>query len=98
MDRAPAPHAGPASGAWPLWKRLAEQDRRFGRPWTFCGQVERTKWVTFTVTESQQRFAALMERFSGSPAGHGGLVTLKGSSWLLTFHLYPSPAFAAWDD
>jgi oleate hydratase len=35
-----------------------------------------------------------MEAFSGSPAGRGGLVTLKSSSWLLTFHLYPSPAFA----
>ena len=37
----------------------------------------------------------LMEDFSGSPAGRGGLVTLKGSSWMLTFHLYPSPAYAA---
>ena len=45
------------------------------------------------MTDSDPRFFALMERFSGSPAGRGGLVTLKDSSWLLTFHLYPSPAF-----
>lgn len=94
MDAAPVPRPAPAGGSWALWKRLAEKDRAFGRPWPFCGQVDRTRWITFTVTEAGQRFADLMERFGGSPAGRGGLVTLRSSSWLLTFHLYPSPAFA----
>jgi oleate hydratase len=35
-----------------------------------------------------------MQRFSGSPAGQGGLVTLKDSSWRLTFHLFHPPAYA----
>jgi oleate hydratase len=97
MDSPPAaaPEAGGAEAAWALWQRLAEQDRVFGRPWTFCGQVERTKWITFTVTDSGRRFFDRMEAFSGSPAGRGGLVTLKDSPWLLTFHLYASPAFEA---
>jgi oleate hydratase len=94
MNAAPVLKTEAATGAWALWKRLAAKDRAFGRPWAFCGQVDQTKWVTFTVTDSDRRFFRLMEDFSGSPAGHGGLVTLKSSSWLLTFHLYHSPAYA----
>ncbi|MDH5539587.1 MAG: oleate hydratase, partial [Rhizobacter sp.] len=95
MSAAPALTTEPTGGAWALWKRLAAQDSAFGRPWTFCGHVDLTKWVTFTVTESNRRFFDLIQRLSGSPAGRGGLVTLKGSSWLLTFHLYHWPAYAS---
>jgi oleate hydratase len=92
MEAAPAARSG-APSSWRLWQRLAEQDRAFGRPWAFCGQPERTTWITFTVTDANLGFFRLVEAFSGSPAGRGGLVTLKDSSWMLTFHLYPSPAF-----
>lgn len=93
MDAAPVPAPESAGGAWALWKRLAAKDRAFGRPWSFCDHVEQTRWITFTVTDADGRFFKLMEGFSGRPAGRGGLVTLKGSSWLLTFHLYHSPAY-----
>lgn len=95
MTSAPTLKTEPAEGAWALWKRLAARDSAFGRPWTFCGHIDQTKWVTFTVTDSDDRFFEMMERFSGSPAGRGGLVTLTSSSWLLTFHLYHSPAYAS---
>lgn len=94
MSAAPVPRREPEGGAWALWQRLAERHPVFGRPKVFCGQVEQTRWVTFTVTDADDRFFKRIERFSGSPAGSGGLMTLKGSSWLLTFHLYPSPAYA----
>lgn len=93
MEAAPIAKHGPPSSSWRLWQRLAEQDRAFGRPWAFCGQVDRTKWITFTVTDTDPRFIRHVEQFSGSAAGRGGLVTLKDSSWMLTFHLYPAPAF-----
>ncbi len=94
MDSAPVLRTEGTDGAWALWKQLAEKDRAFGRPWTFCGQVDQTKWITFTVTDQDPRFFKLMEDFSGSAAGRGGLVTVKDSSWMLTFHLYHSPAYA----
>jgi oleate hydratase len=93
MVAAPPPAPALPDGAWALWQRLAEQDRVFGRPWVFCGQPARTTWITFTVTDADQRFARWMEAFSGSAPGRGGLVTLKGSAWGLTFHFYPAPAF-----
>jgi len=90
------PPAAPArrSGAWALWERLAAKDRSFGRPAVFCGDVERTKWVTFTVTHPDDRFVRRVEAFTGSPAGQGGLVTLKDSAWRITFHLFHPPAYA----
>ena len=56
--------------------------------------LARSTWITFTVTETGGHFIERFERFSGSPAGCGGLGTLKDSSWMLAFHLYPAPAFA----
>ncbi|MDP2367597.1 oleate hydratase, partial [Rhodoferax sp.] len=94
MDAAPVLRRDRAGGAWALWERLAAKDPAFGRPAGFCGHVDQTKWVTFTVTDASDAFAKLMERFSASPAGRGGLVTLVSSSWRLTFHLYHPPAYA----
>ena len=98
MDAAPVQRTDPDAGAWGLWRRLAARDAAFGRPEVFCGQVDRTRWVTFTVTDSGRRFVERMERFSGSPAGRGGLVTLTASSWMLTFHLFHPPAYASQPD
>ncbi len=94
MDAPALLDAAKTGGAWPLWQRLAAQDPAFGRPGVFCDHVDQTKWVTFTVTHEDRRFFDLMERFSGSPAGQGGLVTIKNSGWGITFHLYHPPAYA----
>ncbi len=93
MTQAPALTTRKAEGAWALWQRLAEKDAVFGKPLTFCGHIDQTKWVTFTVTDSSDLFVRRMELLSSSKPGRGGLVTLKNSSWLLTFHLYHPPAF-----
>ena len=46
------------------------------------------------MTHPDDRFTRRIERFSGSPVGQGGLVTLKDSSWGITFHLFHPPAYA----
>ena len=94
MTAAPVPMGESTDPAWELWQRLAPKDPAFGQPQVFCGQPEQTRWITFTVTDADDRFFKRMEQFSGSPAGGGGLVTLKSSSWRLTFHLFHPPAFA----
>lgn len=94
MTSAPQLNTGKTGGAWALWEQLAAKNPAFGRPATFCAHIDQTKWVTFTVTDTSDLFIRLMERFSASPAGRGGLVTLKSSGWRLTFHLYHAPAYA----
>lgn len=93
MTLPPALEAGKPGGAWTLWERLAEKDSAFGRPSTFSGHIDQTKWVTFTVTDSGDTFVKRMERLSSSKPGLGGLVTLTSSSWCVTFHLFHSPAY-----
>jgi oleate hydratase len=90
---APTPTGGRRSGAWPLWERLAARDPAFGRPAAFCGDSDRTQWVTFTVTHADDRFARRMSALSGNEPGQGGLVTLVDSSWRITFHLFHPPAY-----
>jgi oleate hydratase len=93
MTAAPVLETGKRDGAWPLWQRIARKDDAYGRPSSFCDHIEQTKWITFTVTDSDAAFVRRMEGFSGSPPGRDGLVTLISSNWLLTFHLYHPPAF-----
>jgi len=92
MTAAPVLETG-QSGAWALWRRLADRDPVFGRPSAFCDHMDQTEWVSFTVTDSSDTFVDRMEAFTGTRPGHGGLVTLTSSSWMLTFHLYHPPAY-----
>lgn len=85
-------------GAWALWRRIAAQHRDFGRPAAFCSDVERSKWMSFTVTQHTPAFFAHMERFTGNPAGTGGLVTLTDSNWFMSVVLAHQPHFAGQPD
>jgi oleate hydratase len=82
-------------GAWTLWKNLARKAPGLGRPEVFCGNVEETKWESFTLT---MRSALLMQRiqaFSGNAPGTGGLMTFKDSSWLMSIVVPHPPHFDA---
>ncbi|UCE32549.1 MAG: oleate hydratase [Burkholderiales bacterium] len=94
MDAPPRPAPQRDAGSWNLWRRVAARGSGFGRPQAFCEHVERTRWITFTVTPRDGRFFERMQALCGRPAGRGGLVTVKDSPWLLTFHLYHPPAYA----
>ena len=37
-------------GGWDMWRRIAAQDPSFGHPDTFCGDPEKSKWMSATVT------------------------------------------------
>ena len=91
---APAPlHTGDAGGSWTLWETLAEHHTGFGRPSAFNGNVDESKWISFTVTLRDPLFFDLMERFSGNAPGTGGLVTFPDSNWLMSVVLAHQPHF-----
>ncbi len=93
MTKAPGLDAGRRSGAWALWEQLAQGRPAFGNPAAFNGNIAESSWISFTVTVKDPLFLQLMERFSGSAAGTGGLITFKQSSWLLTLSIYHQPFF-----
>ncbi len=105
-DRVPALDTSGSSGAWRLWETLAAKrpDGLLGDPSVFNSSVDDSTWESFTVTTKDPTFFELMEKFSGSEAGKGGLITFKDSGWLLTivlnhqphFHEQPEDTFVWW--
>lgn len=94
MTKAPGLDASNHSGAWKLWEKLAQGRPAFGNPAAFNGNIAESSWISYTVTVKDPLFLQLMERFSGSAPGTGGLITFKESSWLITLSIYHQPFFA----
>lgn len=93
MTTAPGLDTSNHSGAWNLWEKIAQGRPAFGNPAAFNRNVAESSWISFTVTVKDPLFLELMERFSGSAAGTGGLITFKQSAWLLTLSIYHQPFF-----
>ena len=83
----------PERGAWSLWRNIARRSPAFGQPDVFSGDMEKSRWESFTVTLDDPYFFEFMERFTHNPAGTGGLVTFRNSSWLMSVVLAYQPHF-----
>lgn len=94
------------NGLWALWERLASRYPFCGRPEVFSSRIERSQWMSFTVTLKMPAFFEHMERFTGNKAGTGGLVTITDSNWLMSvvlahqphFRNQPADQFVFWGD
>ncbi|RFU39529.1 oleate hydratase [Actinomadura logoneensis] len=88
---------GPAP-AWDLWRRIASKDPAFGRPDVFGSHIPQTKWESATVTTLDERIPEYIRRickrdpFSGRVVT-GGIVTVRDSSWLLSWTVNRQPHF-----
>jgi len=92
-DTAPKLKGVAESGAWTLWKKIAEKDAVFGNPGPFCDHVDLQKWYSFTTTLNDTAFHDYMENFSGNVDGTGGLVTMTDSNWLMSIVIARQPHF-----
>ena len=93
MTQAPPIERGKRSGAWRLWETIAAGRPEFGNPATFDNHIGESLWESFTVTMNDPTFLQLMQQFSGSEAGKGGLITFKDSNWLLTVSVFHQPFY-----
>jgi oleate hydratase len=90
-------NTGPAP-AWELWRRIAQHDSSFGRPEVFCGNIAQSKWESATVTTLDLRIPEYIQKvckrdpFSGKVVT-GGIVTVRDSSWLLSWTVNRQPHF-----
>lgn len=90
----------PGSGvSWELWANIAKQDpKSFGRPEKFCSNIHDTLWESATVTTLDDKIPPYVEKickrdpFSGKVVT-GGIVTVKDSSWLMSFTFNRQPHF-----
>lgn len=85
-------------GGWDMWRKIAAQDPAFGNPDKFCYDPEQTNWMSATVETLDQRIIPYMKNickrdpFTGGVVT-GGIVTVKDSSWLLSWTINRQPQF-----
>lgn len=90
-------NTGPAP-AWDLWRHIAAKDKSFGRPEVFCGNIEKTKWESATITTLDKRIPEYIQKickrdpFSGKVVT-GGIVTARDSKWLMSWTVNRQPHF-----
>ena len=79
-------------GGWDLWRKIAAQNPSFGHPDKFCYDPELSNWMSATITTLDQKIVPYIKKickrdpFSGKVVT-GGIVTVKDSSWLLSWTL-----------
>lgn len=85
-------------GGWDMWRKIAAQDASFGHPDKFCGDPEKSNWLSATVTTLDERIPPYIEKickrdpFSGKVVT-GGIVTVKDSNWLMSWTFNRQPQF-----
>lgn len=85
-------------GSFDLWRKIAAQDASFGHPDVFCTDPEDSNWVSATVNTLDGKILPYIERIcrrnplSGGVVT-GGIVTVKDSSWLLSWTINRQPQY-----
>jgi oleate hydratase len=87
-------HSTDDLGVFDLWKKLAAQNPKFGKPEKFLGNIDKMTFVSFFPTiKGFPEFVKRIEEMTGSKAGTGGAISIKDSSWLIGFILHHKPFF-----
>lgn len=86
-------------GTFDLWRKIAAQSSAFGKPDKFCMDPEDSCWVSATVnTLSDGKILPYIQKIckrdplSGKVVT-GGIVTVKDSSWLLSWTINRQPQY-----
>ena len=87
-------------GGWDMWRRIAAQSPDFGNPDKFCYNSELCNWMSATVETLDQRIIPYIKNickrdpFTGKVVT-GGIVSVKDSSWLLSWTINRQPQFCS---
>ncbi|MHC1748250.1 MAG: oleate hydratase [Cellulosilyticaceae bacterium] len=83
---------------WKLWKNIAAKDQAFGHPEVFCGNVDESKWESFTITCKDSKLVDKIRELSGNEPHSGktvtgGIITITDSNWLMSVTCNRQPHF-----
>ncbi|MDE1156391.1 MAG: oleate hydratase [Acidobacteriaceae bacterium] len=86
-------------GSWHLWRNIAAQaPAEFGNPDKFCTHTEESQWASASITTLDERIPAYIEKIAKRPTRSGkvvtgGIVSVRDSSWLLSWTVNRQPHF-----
>ena len=98
MQHAPELQGKDSHGAWALWEKLTRGRPEFGNPHAFDGDIDASKWLSFTTTLSDPLFLRLLRDSTGNVPGEGGLITFPESNWLMSIVVPFQPHFIGQPD
>ena len=89
---------GEPTGCWTLWSNIAKQDPAFGNPERFYSRTDLSNWESATLTTTDDRIRPYIEKITKRDALSGrvvtgGIVTVKDSSWLMSWTINRQPHF-----
>ncbi|MGN0812478.1 MAG: oleate hydratase [Candidatus Coproplasma sp.] len=81
-------------GVITVWEKLAQRDKKFGKPEKFISDIDKTKWMSFfpTITDCPE-FYDRIEKLSGVPIGTNGIISFPESNWDISYLAYHAPYF-----
>ncbi|MGG7144742.1 oleate hydratase [Clostridium nigeriense] len=81
-------------GCFSVWQKIAKKSEHFGRPEVFCSDIDKTKWLSFTITLKDDDIVfPYLYNLTGDKPGMGGLVTIKDSKWFMSWVVPKHPHF-----
>ena len=99
LDHAAILNRSEDKGCFSVWEKIAKKSPDFGHPEKFCSDVDKTKWMSFTITLKDDDIVfPYILKLTGDKPGMGGLVTIKDSSWLMSWVVPKHPHFIGQPD
>jgi len=81
-------------GCFSVWQKIAKKSEDFGKPEVFCNDIDKTKWISFTITLKDDDIVfPYLYNLTGDKPGMGGLVTIKDSKWFMSWVVPKHPHF-----
>lgn len=99
IDHAAILNRSEDKGCFSVWEKIAKKSSDFGHPEKFCSDIDKTKWMSFTITLKDDDIVfPYVLKLTGDKPGMGGLVTIKDSSWLMSWVVPKHPHFIGQPD
>lgn len=93
MKKAPIFKWDKKNVAWSLWKKISKGNNEFWKPKVFNSDIEKSKWVSFTITFKDNVFYELMQEYVEKNSTSHWSVSLTDSNWFITIVLFYKPYF-----
>ena len=93
MDNPPLFEHKNKSAVWTLWENISKDRPEFGKPQVFNSHINKSKWVSFTVTFRDPAFFKLIKKIIDDRVTDYGGVSLVDSNWLISIVLSYKPYF-----
>ena len=94
LDKPAVLNRSEEKGCFSVWKKLAAKSPDFGHPEKFCENIDKSKWMSFTVTLKDDNIVfPQLAKLTQNPTGMNGLVTIKDSNWIMSWVVPKDPHF-----